>query len=182
MGTVERCLVLGGIRSGKSIFGEELLRGVFGVTYFATSTRGNDLAYNSRILEHQNRRPGGWTTLETPDLETLPRLIAQTKTPLMVDSLGSITTRMLMEDWSEHRIRAATSAICCAVGDRQEATVLVSEEVGLSLVPTTELGRRFCDSHGLFNQEMAQACDQVFLVVAGRGLLLQRPAALLGRD
>lgn len=181
MGTVERYLILGGIRSGKSIFGEELLQGVLNVTYLATSSRGDDPAHHLRILEHQARRPIEWTTLEIPDLAELPGLIAKTRGPLMVDSLGSITTRMLLEDWDERGIRDFVTAICRAVGDRSETTVLVSEEVGLSLVPNTELGRRFCDLHGLFNQEVGRACDQVILVVAGRGLPLLRTTALLGR-
>jgi nicotinate-nucleotide--dimethylbenzimidazole phosphoribosyltransferase len=160
-------LVLGGTRSGKSEVAESLAAGVADrVTYVATGSP-SDTGMASRIAAHRARRPAGWATVEaTTDL---PEVLAAVAGPAVVDSLGS---------WvAAHADLAPDAArLCRALGGRTSDTIVVSEEVGLGVHAPTAAGRRFADALGELNRAVAEVCDEVLLVVAGRVLSLSRPA------
>jgi nicotinate-nucleotide--dimethylbenzimidazole phosphoribosyltransferase len=166
-------LVLGGIRSGKSEFAESLVRDATAVRYVATA-RGadpDDPEWAARIETHQLRRPTGWTTEETAtDPSRLAELIAGSgpEDTLLVDDLGGWVGVLLDPVHQPADDRATIAELAAAVRDCTARLVLVSPEVGLSLVPTTTLGRAFTDALGTTNQAIAEACDAVVLVVAGQ--------------
>jgi adenosyl cobinamide kinase/adenosyl cobinamide phosphate guanylyltransferase len=168
-----RALVLGGIRSGKSEFAERLLADAVSVRYVATGRRGRgDGEWEARIDAHQARRPAGWRTVEVGDAPIeLPRVLAGAdhQESLLVDDLGgwvgSVTEVTEPEAWG-----GLTSALQTAVTDCSARLVLVSPEVGLSLVPATAAGRVFADALGRVNQAVAAACDVVVLVIAGNAV------------
>jgi nicotinate-nucleotide--dimethylbenzimidazole phosphoribosyltransferase len=168
-------LVLGGIRSGKSEFAESLVDDATSVRYVATAAHdADDPEWSARIEAHQQRRPDGWTTEEIgAEPDRLVELI-QGSGPdetLLVDDLGGwVTARLGSED-------GALDALRHAVEDCRARLVVVSPEVGLSLVPTTEVGRAFADALGETNRAVADACDAVVLVVAGQPSWLKRTAA-----
>ncbi|HEX6310730.1 MAG TPA: bifunctional adenosylcobinamide kinase/adenosylcobinamide-phosphate guanylyltransferase [Acidimicrobiia bacterium] len=154
-------LVLGGTRSGKSEVAERLAAG-FGerCTFVATAVI-TDPQLAARVEAHRARRPATWSTIECgPDL---PEVIAGIDGPVLVDSLGT---------WVAHAPGMAVdaAALATALGRRRAPTVLVSEEVGLAVHPTTESGRRFTDALGDVNRGVAAVADRVLLVVAGRAL------------
>ena len=166
-------LVLGGIRSGKSEFAESLVRDTTAVRYVATAQRAepDDPEWAARIEAHQLRRPSGWTTEETAaDPSRLAELIAGAgpDDTLLVDDLGGWVTVLLDPVHQPADDRATIAELAAAVRDCTARLVLVSPEVGLSLVPTTTLGRAFTDALGTTNQAVAEACDAVVLVVAGQ--------------
>ncbi|MEH1092628.1 bifunctional adenosylcobinamide kinase/adenosylcobinamide-phosphate guanylyltransferase [Micromonospora sp. CPCC 205739] len=166
-------LVLGGIRSGKSEFAESLVGDAPTVRYVATSADADpaDTEWAARLAAHRERRPGSWTTEETADD---PRRLADVlasagpNETLLVDDLGGWVTVLLDPAHQPADDVATIAELATAVRDSEARIVLVSPEVGLSLVPTTPLGRAFTDALGAANRAVADACDAVVLVVAGQ--------------
>ncbi|WSA83309.1 bifunctional adenosylcobinamide kinase/adenosylcobinamide-phosphate guanylyltransferase [Micromonospora sp. NBC_01796] len=166
-------LVLGGIRSGKSEFAESLVRDTTAVRYVATARQAepDDPEWAARIEAHQLRRPTGWTTEETAeDPSRLAELIAGSgpDETLLVDDLGGWVTVLLDPVHQPADDRVTIAELAAAIRDCTARLVLVSPEVGLSLVPTTTIGRAFTDALGTTNQVVAEVCDAVVLVVAGQ--------------
>ena len=164
--------MLGGIRSGKSAFAEALVADAASVRYVATAAGGeDDPEWLARIEAHQRRRPQSWSTEETgADPARLAALLAEAKPDdtLLVDDLGGWVTTLLDPARQPNDDPATVAALAAAVGACAGRVVLVSPEVGLSLVPTTPVGRAFADALGTANQALAAACDRVAFVVAGR--------------
>ncbi|MET0426469.1 MAG: bifunctional adenosylcobinamide kinase/adenosylcobinamide-phosphate guanylyltransferase, partial [Actinoplanes sp.] len=170
-------LVLGGIRSGKSAFAEALVADAASVRYVATAVGGeDDPEWRARIEAHQRRRPQTWTTEETgADPTRLTELLTEAKPDetLLVDDLGGWIAALLDPARQPNDDVADVAALATAVRSCQARVVLVSPEVGLALVPTTPVGRAFADALGTTNQALAEACDGVALVVAGRPVWLK---------
>ena len=164
-------LVLGGARSGKSEVAEHLAARMGGpVTYLATYVAPAgvpDADMEARIAAHRGRRPAEWATLEVG--AALPDALDAVEGTALVDSLGTWTA-------SHEGFSVDADALCAALGRRKAPTVLVSEEVGWGVHPSTEAGRRFRDALGSLNTAVAAVADEVMLVVAGRVLTLDRPA------
>ncbi len=160
-------LVLGGARSGKSTVAEGLASGLEPpVTYVATLHIGDDADLAPRVARHRARRPPDWRTVDAgPELPDVLRAVAGT---VLVDSLGP---------WvgASPGLEVQTESLCSALAERDGDTVVVSDEVGLSVHPSTEEGRLFRDALGALNQAVAARADDVILVVAGCTLRLDRP-------
>ncbi|MEU8339295.1 bifunctional adenosylcobinamide kinase/adenosylcobinamide-phosphate guanylyltransferase [Micromonospora tulbaghiae] len=166
-------LVLGGIRSGKSEFAESLAADAPTVRYVATAPAGDpeDTEWATRLAAHRARRPGSWTTEETAaNPGRLVEVIAAAgpNETLLVDDLGGWVTVLLDPAHQPADDTATIAELAAAVRSSTARLVLVSPEVGLSLVPTTPLGRAFTDALGATNRAVADACDAVALVVAGQ--------------
>lgn len=166
-----RVLVTGGVRSGKSRHAESLLADRREVTYVAPGPVHDDADWRARIAAHQARRPRTWTTLETGNLTAALR----TPGPVLVDCLGTWLTRLIDDAgmW-DARTEDLTSYVEEQVADAirvlHDDVVLVTNEVGLGIVPEHRSGRVFRDLLGTANQRFGEACDEVHLVVAGRVL------------
>ena len=182
-------LALGGVRSGKSEFAEGLAgESGYPVLYVATGV-ANDTEMEERIRRHREARPEHWTTLEEPVrlAERLREALSAPYAPsvVLLDSLDVWVANVLEEQGEAPKSDVEAYALGC-LSDTLEAmresgvdAVLVSSEVGLSLVPPNPLGRRFQDLLGLVNQKAAAAADRVYLVVAGIPLEV-KPAAESG--
>lgn len=158
-------LVLGGTRSGKSQVAERLAsRSPRPVTYVATG-RATDEDMAARIAAHRARRPAEWSTVEAGD--DLPGILRDLRGTALIDSLGTWIA-------SAREMGIDMPALCDALQARPGDTIVVSEEVGLGVHPTTAAGRRFADILGALNQAVADVADTVWLVVAGRVLPLER--------
>jgi adenosyl cobinamide kinase/adenosyl cobinamide phosphate guanylyltransferase len=168
-----RILVLGGIRSGKSEFAEQLVADAAAVRYVATAQRGfGDAEWEARIDAHQARRPVEWQTTEIgEDPRSLAEVIAgaDRRETVLVDDLGgwvaAVTEVTALDAWPQ-----LIAGLCTAITDSSARLVLVSPEVGLSVVPPTAAGRAFADSLGMLNRAVASACDVVRLVIAGNAV------------
>ncbi len=173
-------LVLGGIRSGKSAFAESLVAGAPAVRYVATAAGGeDDPEWLARIEAHQQRRPQSWSTEETgADPARLTELLTEAKPDdtLLVDDLGGWVAALLDPARQPNDDEADVAALAAAVRACAARVVLVSPEVGLTLVATTPVGRAFTDALGTTNQALAAVCDRVALVVAGRPVWLKSSA------
>ncbi|MEZ0351843.1 bifunctional adenosylcobinamide kinase/adenosylcobinamide-phosphate guanylyltransferase [Mycobacterium sp. pR1184] len=173
-----RTLVLGGIRSGKSEWAEEVIAASVPtgqpVRYLAAGhSDDTDSDWADRIAKHRGRRPAHWSTVETRDVSTELRHCPDT--PTLVDDLGTWLTATLdrHQAWEHGSVGAAVDEMLDAVGAFGSTLVLVSPEVGLTVVPATASGRRFADELGSLNQRVAALCDQVVLVVAGQPLSIK---------
>ncbi len=175
-----RTLLLGGARSGKSSLAERLLADAADVTYVATAgRREGDAEWAERVELHRVRRPAGWRTVETCEL---PPLLAEKGGPLLVDCLALWLTDAMdrVGAWEEERwygggereLRDRTAELVRALAASPRRVVAVSNEVGSGVVPATVSGRRFRDELGRLNAAVADVCDDVRLVVAGRALRL----------
>ena len=169
-------LVLGGARSGKSVFAERLVDDSdLAPVYLATATAGDD-EMRLRIDHHRARRGPHWHTVEEP-LDLVGALCRERarERAVLVDCLTLWLSNLMhagrdpatesarLADW----LRAASGPI-----------VLVSNEVGLGLVPETPLGRSFRDAQGRLNQDVAAAVSDVVFVAAGLPLWLKRSTPL----
>lgn len=166
-------LVLGGARSGKSRLGERLVRDHAGPTtpvYLATA-EAFDSEMQLRIEQHKADRGHDWITVEAP--RDLPdQLEACGEQPVLVDCLTLWLSNLMLADIAPD---AEIANLIDVLAERTAPTVLVSNEVGLGLVPETPLGRHFRDWQGLANQRVALCADCVLFVAAGLPLVMKRP-------
>lgn len=164
-----RSLVLGGARSGKSAFAERQASTLGGdnVLYAATALVGEDEDLRRRVELHQDRRPRGWGTLEVGDLREVLRSAGQWDAVL----LDSLTLWVSARD--HEQAIAEFDDFLSGVEGLAVPMVLVSDEVGLGVVPETKAGRRFRDALGLVNQRAAAAAEEVHLCVAGVGVRIK---------
>lgn len=161
-------LVLGGARSGKSLVAERIAtRLPPPVTYMATGL-ATDADMAARIAAHRARRPSVWTTVEVGEDGDLVGCLRSTTGTVLLDSLGTWIAARSVDAGS-----ADVEKLVDALAGREGDTVVVSEEVGLSVHPPTVVGRRFVDALGLLNQAVAAVADDVLLAVAGRTLTLE---------
>jgi adenosylcobinamide kinase / adenosylcobinamide-phosphate guanylyltransferase len=174
-----RTLVLGGIKSGKSRWAEaaiaESLGPVEPVRYLATgSVVDTDPAWLRRIAQHRDRRPGHWSTVESHDIPT--DLRQPPPAPTLVDDVpGWLTAALDRRGWENGSVSTDVDELLAAVASFDSPLVLVSHEVGLTIVAPTVSGRRFTDELGALNQRLAALCDRVVLMVAGQPLQIKPP-------
>lgn len=164
-------LVLGGARSGKSRFAERLIEETPAPwTYIATAEVGDE-EMRARIADHRSRRGDGWVTIETP-LALATALRQRTPGPLLVDCLTLWLSNVMLAGGAAEK---ETDVLCGALADAAGPIVLISNEVGLSIVPETRLARDFRDAQGVLNQRVAEIADHVVFVAAGLPLVLKAP-------
>lgn len=164
-------LVLGGARSGKSAFAERLVRrsGLARI-YLATAEAG-DAEMAERINRHVEGRGPGWATVEESlDLVGALTRAAAPDRAVLVDCLTLWLSNLMLADRDP---TAEIAALAQALPALPGPAVLVSNEIGLGLVPDTALGRRFRDAHGRMNQALAAAAPRVVFVAAGLPLWLK---------
>ncbi len=164
-------LVLGGARSGKSVFGERLVtESGLSPVYLATA-EPRDAEMAERIAAHAARRGPAWRIVEEPyALEAVLSREAGPDRAVLVDCL-TLWLSNLME--TDADIAARGDALCETIRTLPGLIVLVSNEIGLGLVPETPLGRAFRDAQGRLNQAVAAAADHVVFVAAGLPLVLK---------
>jgi len=161
-------LVLGGARSGKSRFAENLARRHGGPrTYIATAEPFDD-EMRQRIARHRDQRAGdGWQTLEAP-LD--PAAVLPREGLVLLDCV-TVWLGNLMHHGRD--LKAEVAKLCAALEACPAEVILVSNEVGLSIVPENAMARRFRDEQGLANQALAAISDDVFFIAAGLPLKLK---------
>ncbi|REE99494.1 bifunctional adenosylcobinamide kinase/adenosylcobinamide-phosphate guanylyltransferase [Thermomonospora umbrina] len=166
-----RTLLLGGSRSGKSAEAELRLLSHPSVTYVATAafTR-NDPEWKARVDAHRSRRPHWWTTEETTDVAPILR---SGPGALLIDGIGSWLASVMdaAGAWDDpDAVRPALDDLVAAWRSTEAHVVAVTDEVGLSLIPTTRAGRLYGDLLGTLNQRLAAESEETALIVAGRVL------------
>lgn len=175
-------LILGGARSGKSSYAEKLALELGGpdVLYVATAQAFDD-EMRSRIAAHRAARPEGWRTLEAPLLaDAALDETTRAARVVLLDCLTLLASNAILAAGDEPTAAAAEAALAREVSvllaayQAGDATwIVVSNEVGMGLVPPYPLGRVYRDALGRANQRLAAAADQVLLMIAGLPLPLK---------
>ena len=165
--------LLGGARSGKSTLATELASSSGGrVTVIATGeARDDEMA--ARIASHRAERPAAWRTVEEP-LELEAALAAvPAESAVIVDCLSLWVANLIERGDDDGDVEAFSERVADVARKRTPPTIVVSNEVGLGIVPASTLGRRYRDVLGRVNAQWAAVADEAALVVAGRKLRLQ---------
>jgi adenosylcobinamide kinase/adenosylcobinamide-phosphate guanylyltransferase len=156
--------LLGGARSGKSAYAEKLATALQAPwTYIATAQAFDD-EMKERIALHRARRGEGWSTVEAPlELAQALRAVPDGR-PVLVDCLTLWLSNLML---AEHDLDALSVELESVLSAPRGPWFVVSNEVGLGIVPDNPLGRRFRDAQGRLNQRIAALADRVFFMVAG---------------
>ena len=166
-------LVLGGARSGKSAFAENLVAESGLEKLYLATGRAFDGEMEERIARHRADRGGGWRTIEAPlDLVGALRREVRPGRMILVDCLTLWATNLMLE---ERDVAAEAAALAAFLGQEglPGSVVLVSNEVGLGIVPDNAMARAFRDHAGRLHQEIAALAGAVFFVAAGLPMKLK---------
>lgn len=166
-------LVLGGARSGKSRYAEQLAQATQKpVLYIATAT-ASDAEMAARIAHHQQQRPADWKLCECP-LDLIARIEAEAQKPqtILVDCLTLWLNNQLFHFPSQH-FPELFDELVKKLESANADIIVVANEVGLGIIPLGEISRTFVDEAGRLNQRIAQVADQVFFIAAGLPLCLK---------
>lgn len=162
-------LVLGGARSGKSRYAEGLGAGLAGKKIYIATAQPGDEEMAARIAAHRARRGQDWSTLEAP-VALVEALEGAGENFVLIDCVTLWVSNLLLGGLE---IAPQVERLAKALQAHRATVVVVSNEVGLGIVPDNALARRFRDEAGLANQRLAAACDEVVFLAAGLPLRLK---------
>jgi len=169
--TGTRLFVLGGARSGKSRYAQARAEMLAGRHHFVATAEAFDDEMRRRIAQHQADRDARWQTVEAP--RDLPAVLGALNAPgavVLVDCLTLWLSNLMLVDADLAKAEAELSRI---INMFTGHIILVSNEVGLGIVPDNALARRFRDAAGRLNQAVAAAATEVVLLTAGLPLTLK---------
>lgn len=163
--------VLGGARSGKSRYAQARAEALGGDPVFVATAEAFDDEMQGRIARHQADRDPRWRTVEAPrDLPAAIDALSAREAVVLVDCLTLWVSNLLLADADLAR---AASELCGAIARFEGHLILVSNEVGLGIVPDNALARQFRDAAGQLHQSVAAAASEVVLLAAGLPLTLK---------
>lgn len=162
--------VLGGARSGKSAFAEGLVTAHAGPWIYVATAQAFDDEMRARVAAHRERRGADWRTIEAPHDLAEAIVDAPADRPMLVDCLTLWLSNRLL---AEQDLRADRDALVAALSRRVAPTVVVSSEVGLSIVPENALARAFRDAAGELHQAVAKLSGRFYLVAAGYPIIVK---------
>jgi len=166
--------ITGGARSGKSRYAQALAQRLGQRVVFVATATPSDADLERRIERHRRERPKHWRTLENPkELSRVFSDIDRRTEVLLLDCLTLYVSGCLMQGVPESRIGAQVEKFCKAAAASRTATLVVSNEVGSGLVPTTDLGSKFRDYLGRANLIAARYATHAYLMVAGIPIVLK---------
>lgn len=164
-------LVIGGARSGKSRYAEGIVQALPPPWFYVATAEALDEEMRARIAHHRERRDERWETIEAPrDLPETVRRLAEARHPMLIDCLTLWLSNGLLADLDPDEM---SERLMAALETAVAPVVIVSNEVGLGIVPDTPLGRRFRDAQGRLNQRVAGIADHVVMMVAGLPLTVK---------
>jgi adenosylcobinamide kinase/adenosylcobinamide-phosphate guanylyltransferase len=162
--------VLGGARSGKSRYAENLVMNCTAPWVYIATAQAHDDEMSARIAEHRHRRDGRWHTVEAP--RDLPAAIAAhgNNGPVLIDCLTLWLSNVML---AGQDLLAEQQRLVTALRNADGPVVVVSNEVGFGIVPDNALARKFRDAQGRLNMQVAAIADRAVLIAAGLPLILK---------
>lgn len=174
-------LILGGARSGKSSYALRLAEESRKPVTFIATAQAYDDEMSSRIQKHQSERPANWQTLELP--LNITSKVSQIKSDLVIfDCVTLWVTNLMMQFVKDdlvdetpffQAVQDETGLLLKAIRDTGREWLVVSNEIGLGLVPPYQMGRVYRDALGWVNQRIAKEADAVILMVAGLPMMVK---------
>ena len=175
-------VLIGGARSGKSSLAVDIGRryqaGRSGPVSFIATAPAIDDDMRQRIERHVEERPADWQTIEEL-LDLAAAVEAAPEGLVIIDCLTLWTSNLMWDGRSDHYIRNRATSDAAGMALRRDPVVVITNEVGLGIVPDNALARRYRDVHGFVNQTWAAAADTVLHLIAGRATKLEDPWTLL---
>lgn len=166
--------ILGGARSGKSRFAIKLAKERAKRVAFIASCQPKDLEMNKRIMLHKKARPVHWQTFEEPqDILPLLKKIGDKFELILMDCLTLFISNLLLKNFKEAAIEDEVNQILSMLKKIKAKSIIISNEVGLGIVPDNKLARDFRDIAGRINQLVAAKSDEVIFMAAGIPLKLK---------
>lgn len=168
-----KSLILGGMKSGKSQFAEQLAAQLAQPVVYIATARAWDDEMRERIRAHQQQRPSQWQTVETP--LHLAAALKQQDAPnrtILVDCLTLWITQLLCHE-SPTLLEQELTTFKTLLPTLKADLILVSNETNMGVIPMDTLSRRFCDTAGKLHQQLAPAMNSVVLTVAGLPLYVK---------
>jgi adenosylcobinamide kinase/adenosylcobinamide-phosphate guanylyltransferase len=160
-------LILGGARSGKSTYALKLASKYKKVAFLATCA-GLDKEMRQRIRLHKEARPKHWETFEEPkDLVKVLAGLGNSFDCVLIDCLTLLVSNLVLSGKSQEQVLKKIEELLLVLSKQKAKIILVSNEVGLGLVPANKLGREFRDIAGRVNQLVAKSSEEVFFIAAG---------------
>jgi adenosylcobinamide kinase/adenosylcobinamide-phosphate guanylyltransferase len=186
-------LILGGARSGKSTYAEQLAAQCDGSVLYVATAQAWDEEMASRIAAHRAQRPAHWRTLEAPVEVGKAILGAMPADVILLDCLTLLASNVIApldpadQAVADQALKAEIDALCDAATtvtdtNRTVHWIIVSNEVGLGIVPAYPLGRMYRDALGRANQRLAALADEVFFMVAGLPLTVKATPVNFNKD
>ena len=168
-------LILGGARSGKSTHAEKLARQYNAAVLYVATAEAHDDEMTARIARHRTQRPAHWITLEAPRaIGTAIRSSGVSAPVVLIDCLTLLANNIIVplpepikDEEAEKLLNAEIDDLLAAYAAGDALWIIVSNEVGLGLVPPYPLGRIYRDALGKANQRLAAVADEVLFMVAG---------------
>jgi len=173
-----KSLVLGGVKSGKSRFAEQLANESGRAITLIATAQALDAEMEQRIERHKAERPSHWSVLEVPiqlpeTLESIAKSPSASGSCVIVDCLTLWVTQLCAIEESAQSLQQHRKKLLEAVKSFDGHLILVSNEVNMGVTPMGHLSRIFCDEVGLLHQELGNVCDSVTLLVAGLPLTVK---------
>jgi adenosyl cobinamide kinase/adenosyl cobinamide phosphate guanylyltransferase len=165
--------LVGGARSGKSTLSVRMASEFAGPVLVIVTAEPRDDEMAERIRWHREQRPDGWTTVEAPTGIADAIHAAPANAFVVLDCLTLWVSNAIEEGLGDDGVVAEARRAAAALAERTAPAVVVSNEVGMGIVPVNELARRYRDSLGRVNAAFAGAAERALLVVAGRVLPLE---------
>lgn len=161
-------LILGGTRSGKSRYAVELAKKLNRKVAFIATAISSDEEMKKRIKLHKISRPQHWKLIE--EGRNISSILSKLKSKYevaLIDCLGLLISNLLMENLKDKEIERRIKKLINAISKTNLTIILISNEVGMGIVPDNPLARRFRDLVGLANQMIAKNADEVIFMQAG---------------
>ncbi|MEZ5217015.1 MAG: bifunctional adenosylcobinamide kinase/adenosylcobinamide-phosphate guanylyltransferase [Ilumatobacteraceae bacterium] len=173
-------LLLGGVRSGKSRLAVELAERQHAPVVVIATAVAFDESMGERIRRHRAERPPSWSTIEEP--ERVVERIGEVDPSafVLLDCATVWAANLMLGEMADAEIIERSEALAETLAGRSGHGVVVTNEVGMGVHPSSELGRRYRDVLGAVNVRLASRAERSALIVAGRAMLLDDPIALLG--
>jgi adenosylcobinamide kinase/adenosylcobinamide-phosphate guanylyltransferase len=160
--------ITGGARSGKSGFAEKLALDLPGRRAYVATAQALDEEMAARIAKHQKDRGAAWDTFEEPlAIPDLLRKLSDRYPVMLLDCLTLWLSNVMAHTENDGQVLTRTEDLVCAVKEYRGSSIIVSNEVGLGIVPDNPLARKFRDLAGMLNQTVARAADEVYFTAAG---------------
>jgi adenosylcobinamide kinase/adenosylcobinamide-phosphate guanylyltransferase len=160
--------ITGGARSGKSAFAEKLASGLSGKRAYLATAQALDPEMAARIEKHRKDRGIAWDTYEEPlAVAELMKKLSGRYDVVLLDCLTLWLSNVMARSDSDGAVISRSEELAAAIRDFNGVCIVVSNEVGLGIVPDNPLARKFRDCAGILNQRVAQAADEVYFTASG---------------
>jgi len=174
-------LILGGARSGKSSYAQKLAEESGKSVTFLATAQALDEEMSARIQKHKAERPAHWETLEVP-FDIVPHVIEIKSEVVILDCITLLLSNILMkfvkddlvnEEPFMQAVQKEVNDLLSVIGEANQQWLIISNEVGLGLVPPYQMGRVYRDGLGWANQRLAREAEKVLLMVAGIPMIVK---------